>query len=219
MGIRGKFEGDLHVLHTMVMELGDMAIESINLAFEGLKHQDIDKALSVIENDEKADDLEEEINDFAIMLLTKQQPVAIDLRKITTVLKISSDLERIADYAVNIAKAAIRIGEKRVITSFDLLEEMHSRSIDMVRLALRAYDAEDLAEAKKVATMDDEVDALYGNMMRTLMQLVPNHQEEIGQIMQLTFITRYFERIADYATNISENTFYLVKGRRYTFNE
>jgi phosphate transport system protein len=219
MGIRGRFEGDLHVLHEMAMELGEIAVHSINLAFEALKKQDMDKALAVIERDEKADELEEEINDLAIMLLTKQQPVASDLRKVTTVLKISSDLERIADYAVNIAKATIRIGEKPLITPIDLLEQMHQMSVEMIGLAMSAYDAEDLAAAKKVAAMDDQVDALYGDMMRTLMSLVPNHQEEIGQIMQLTFVTRYLERMADYATNISENTFYLVKGRRYTLNE
>jgi phosphate transport system protein len=219
MGIRGRFEGDLHVLHQMAMELGEIAVSSINLAFEALKNQDMDKALAVIERDEKADELEEEINDFAIILLTKQQPVASDLRKVTTVLKISTDLERIADYAVNIAKSTIRIGEKPLITSLDLLEQMHKMSVEMIRLALSAYDAEDLAAAKKVAAMDDQVDALYGDMMKTLMSLVPNHQEEIGQIMQLTFVTRYLERMADYATNISENTFYLVKGRRYTLNE
>ena len=164
------------------------------------------------------DNLEEEINDLALMLITKQQPVASDLRRIFISIKTATDLERIADHAVNIAKATIRLGEK-VAVSLHNLDEMFAVANEMLHLALEAYEQENLTFAKQIAEMDDSVDEIYGKAIREFISSVPEQPEAITQITQLSFVARYIERVADHITNIAENVFYLVKGKHYLLNE
>ncbi len=165
------------------------------------------------------DDLEEEINDLAILLIAKQQPVAIDLRRIIVAIKIASDVERMADFAVNVAKSAIRIGNEELIKPLEHVKKMHDISIEMLSLSLKAYHEEDLVLAKKVAEMDDQVDELYGITIKELLSLAKEKQEAMNQITQLLFVARYLERMADHTTNVAESVFYLVKGKRYDLNE
>ena len=110
--VREQFQGDLKALQQKVIELGELANAALLIAMEGLHTRDVEKALEVIDGDYRMDNLEEEINDLALMLITKRQPVASDLRRIFISIKTATDLERIADHAVNIAKATIRLGEK-----------------------------------------------------------------------------------------------------------
>ena len=111
--VREQFQGDLKALQQKVIELGELANAALLIAMEGLHTRDVEKALEVIDGDYRMDNLEEEINDLALMLITKRQPVASDLRRIFISIKTATDLERIADHAVNIAKATIRLGEKK----------------------------------------------------------------------------------------------------------
>ncbi|MFD3447724.1 phosphate signaling complex protein PhoU [Microbacteriaceae bacterium 4G12] len=217
--VREQFHYDLHTLQSKVVELGELSKEALKNALEGLRSKSVEKALAVIENDYRADNLEEEINDLALMLITKQQPVAIDLRRIFVSIKIATDLERISDHAVNIAKATIRLGEKPVSVTLDHLEEMYKIMNDMLILSIKAYQEENLTYAKQIAEMDDSVDELYGKAVREFMSSIPNQPDDISQITQMSFIARYIERAADHLTNIAENVFYLVKGKHYLLNE
>ncbi|MDQ0161339.1 phosphate signaling complex protein PhoU [Aeribacillus alveayuensis] len=217
--IREKFELDLKELQSKLVELGDLTETALNKAMDAFHKQNIDLALEVIEDDKKVDILEEEINDFAIILIAKQQPVAIDLRRIVTAIKIAADIERMADFAVNIAKAAIRIGNEPFIKPIDNLLKMHEIATNMLSMIIKAFNEEDVLLAKKVADMDDQVDALYGETIRELFNIFPKKNESINQVTQLAFVSRYIERTADHATNISENIFYLVKGRHYDLND
>ncbi|MGG0238434.1 phosphate signaling complex protein PhoU [Bacillus rhizoplanae] len=217
--VREQFQYDLQTLQQKIIELGELAKQALEIAMEGLRTRDVEKALEVIDGDYRMDNLEEEINDFALMLITKQQPVASDLRRIFISIKTATDLERIADHAVNIAKSTIRLGEKEVSVSLQNLENMFGIAIDMLQNVIQAYREENLTYAKKIAEMDDEVDELYGKAIREFISSIPDQPETIGQITQLSFIARYIERVADHSTNIAENVFYLVKGKHYLLNE
>ena len=215
-----QFHVDLETLRDKLLELGSLAEVAMGKSIKALTNKNIDLALQIIEEDNKADRLDEEINDFAILLIAKQQPVAIDLRRIFVAIKISTDVERIADFAVNIAKSTIRIGKsEQSLLPLEKIEKMHSIATEMLSLSLKAYYDEDIVLAKKVADMDDQVDELYGKNIRELLQLTKDNPEMIPEITQLSFICRYIERMADHTTNISENIFYLVKGSHYELND
>jgi phosphate transport system protein len=218
MAIRERFDEDLKGLQNKLIELGHFSVDALGKAVHALETQNVDAALEIMEDDNEADRLEEEINDIAILLIAKQQPVAIDLRRVIVAIKIANDIERIADFAVNIAKSTIRIGKEPLIKPIEHIKQMHEINKEMLKLALESYNEEDTAKAKKVADMDDEVDSLYGETIKELLQLNLEKPEFIPQITQLSFICRYLERAADHTTNIAENVFYLVKGRRYDLN-
>ncbi|WP_078379697.1 phosphate signaling complex protein PhoU [Sutcliffiella halmapala] len=220
MTVRGQFHVDLNTLRDKLLELGSLAEISLSKCIHTLINRDVDQALQIIEDDYRADRLDEEINDFAILLIAKQQPVAVDLRRIIVAIKISTDVERIADFAVNIAKSTIRIGEgSENLIPIEKIVKMHNIASEMLSLSLKAYYDEDIVLAKKVAEMDDQVDELYGENIRELLKLTKDHPNMIPQITQLSFICRYIERMADHTTNISENVFYLVKGKHYELND
>jgi phosphate transport system protein len=219
MVVRGKFDEDLKTLHSKLLELGDFAVNALTQSLVALENKDIELALKILEDDAEANLLEEEINDFAILLIAKQQPVAVDLRRLIVAIKIATDIERMADFAVNIAKSTIRIGNEPLVKPIEHIKQMHELSLQMLRLSLEAYNEEDLGKARQVAQMDDQVDDLYGQTIKELLSLAQSKPEQLAQITQLSFISRYLERAADHVTNIAENVFYLVKGKRYDLNQ
>lgn len=219
MVVREKFQLDLEELQHKVLELGILANRELQSSIEALVEKNAELALKVMEGDIKADLLYEEINDFAILLIAKQAPVAIDLRRIIVAIKIATDLERIADFAVNIAKATIRIGKEEHLKSISFVKNMFEVTTEMLSLSLEAFHEEDIQKAGKVSDMDDKVDELYGLTIQDLLKLNHLENDKMSQMTQLSFISRYLERAADHVTNIAEHIFYLVKGRHYDLNE
>ncbi|HWO77643.1 MAG TPA: phosphate signaling complex protein PhoU [Bacillus sp. (in: firmicutes)] len=219
MPVREQFEINLKELQDKLIQLGNFAKSALINALDALENQDVEKALEIMDEDVNADLLEDEINDTAILLIAKQQPVAIDLRRIIVAIKIASDLERMADFAVNIAKSTIRIGNQPLVKPIDSIKKMHESTIKMIELAIEGYYQEDLVKAKELADIDDVVDDLYGSTIQELLSLMQTQPENHSQITQLSFVCRYLERTADHATNIAEYIFYLVKGRRYDLNQ
>src|SRR5690606_31444265 len=142
-------------------------------------------------------------------------------RQIITTLKISTDLERIADFAVNIAKSTIRLKDTNLDMSEPInnIKRMYTVSMKMLEEGMNAFTTVDLKLAKEVAKMDDEVDDLYGKTIKMLFQINRDQPENINNVTQLLFICRFLERTADHITNIAENVFYLVKGKHYDLNE
>jgi phosphate transport system protein len=218
MVIREKFEYDLKILREKLVELGSLTEVALSKAIHALETQNVDKALQIIDEDANIDNLEEEINDLAILLIAKQQPVASDLRRIIAAIKIASDIERMADFATNIAKSAIRIGKVPLIKPIHNIKKMHGIAVEMLSLSIQAYNEEDIVLAKKVAEMDDSVDELYGITIKEVLAMMAEHKEDMQQLTQLVFVCRYIERTADHVTNISESIFYMIKGRRYDLN-
>ncbi|MED4463863.1 phosphate signaling complex protein PhoU [Metabacillus fastidiosus] len=218
MVVRENFENELNLLRQKLIEISSLTEIALSKAINALEKQNIEEALYIIEEDTRIDNLEEEINDLAILLIAKQQPVAIDLRRIIVAIKIATDIERIADFAVNIAKATIRIGKEPLIQPVHTIKRMHEIVLRMLSLVIQAYNEEDVVLAKEAADMDDEVDELYGQVIRELLKLMADEQENFNQINQFLFVCRYIERAGDHITNVSESVLYLVKGKRYGLN-
>lgn len=213
--LREKFQEQLEELKTMVQDLGDLASSALNKSIEALVEQDVNKALEIMDADYKINDLEEEINEKAIVMIAKQQPVAIDLRRIIAAIKISTDIERIGDLAVNISKSIIRIGNDPFIKPLVDIPNMASIAQKMTSDVIKAFYEEDVQLAKEVAETDDKIDEMYGELVQELLTLMAEKPEIINQVTQLSFVCRYLERVGDHVTNISESIIYLVKGKRF----
>jgi len=218
MGIRVNFENNLEELKRKITEMGEQSIVALERAFKALKTQDVEIAVKVIEGDTAIDNLEMDINQFAIWLMAKEAPVSRDLRQIIGVLKISSEIERVADFAVNIAKATIKIGNTKSLLEITHLEKMKEVSIEMLRKSLQAFLEENILLAKEVGDLEDEVDKHSGETYKKLTTYLSEHPEETNQLVQLLFVNRYLERTADHITNIAESAAYLIKGQIYDFN-
>jgi phosphate transport system protein len=218
MGIRERFEQDLVDVQQQFMQLCDLSAEALQQAFSAFVHQDIDLALSIIEADVKLNRLEEEISDRVILLIAKQQPVATDLRRLMILVKAANDVERIGDYAVNIAKETIRIGKQPFVTSIEPIEQIYALTYRMLREISEAFIEENISKAKENAELDDEVDFLYGSTLQTYLRLTAVTPESIAQLTNLSFICMYLERCGDHATNLAEHLIYLVKGKHYELN-
>ncbi|MGM0897079.1 MAG: phosphate signaling complex protein PhoU [Bacillota bacterium] len=219
MAVREKFEYELHSAQELLITLSTMAIDALDKSMRALVSHDIDTALQVIDDDMHINRLEEELNDQVILLIAKQSPVATDLRRLIVTIKVASDMERVGDYAVNIAKETIRIGHQDLLEPIHKIQRMHELATVMLRQGIDALVQEDVAKAKEIADMDDEVDDLYGEAIRLLFQHSAKEPEKLSQVTQLAFVCRYMERSADYATNIAEQLFYLVRGRHYDLNK
>ncbi|MGN7402118.1 phosphate signaling complex protein PhoU [Cytobacillus praedii] len=218
MVVRENYENKLQELKDKIIEMNRLTVSSFEKAFTAFKTQDIELALKVIEEDTAIDNLEAEINQFVVWLMVKEQPVARDLRGIIGALKISSDIERIADFAVNIAKSTIKIGNPQSLLSMTNIEQMKELSIIMLQKAVQAFLDENMVLAKEVAGLDDQVDEYYGETYKRITSYLSGHPEETNQLVQLLFINRYLERTADHITNIAESAAYLIKGRIYDLN-
>ncbi|MEH7181271.1 phosphate signaling complex protein PhoU [Neobacillus vireti] len=218
MVVRENFDNKLQELQVKMNTMSDLAASSLEKAFEAFKTKDVEIALKVIEEDEVVDDLEIEINHFIIWLIAKEQPVARDLRKIIGALKISSEIERIADFGVNIAKSTIKIGKSNSLVNITNLEKMKDISITMLQKGLQSFLNEDIALAREVGKLDDEVDHASDEAYKTITSYLQGHPEETDQLVQLLLINRYLERTADHITNIAESAAYLIKGQMYDLN-
>jgi len=218
MVIRENFENNLAKIKSKISEMGELSIVSLEKAFNALKTQDVEIALKVIDEDTDIDNLEMEINQIVIWLMAKEQPVARDLRVMIGVLKISSEIERIADFAVNMAKSTIMIGKANSLLHMTDLEKMKEVSIQMLQKAIQSFIDENITLAKEVSGLEDEVDKYNGETYKKLTNYLSEHPEETNQLVQLLFVNRYLERTADHITNIAESTAYLIKGKIYDFN-
>ena len=215
---RMNFDNNLKELKDMLMEMARKSENAIKDSIHSLINQDLDKANEILTNDTVIDDLEHEINNKAITLIAKESPVAKDLRRIVVALKISSEVERIADNAVNIAKSTIHIGKEKHIKEIVDIPKMMDLALEMLGDSLKAFLDEDVDLARKCAQKDDKVDEMYGRLVKELMGYIQNSPDHTNQITQLAFVCRYIERLADHSTNIAEHVIYLVTGERYDLN-
>ena len=218
MSVREKFDYELKSAQEQLITLSSMAVDALNKSVDALINHDIEAALEVIEDDGEINMLEEEINDRVILMIAKQSPVATDLRRLIVIIKVASDMERVGDYAVNVAKETIRIGKEELVAPITQIDTMRKLAIAMLNQVIEAFIEEDVVKAKEIAELDDQVDELYGNSIIKLMKAGAENPEKLSQITQLAFVCRYMERTADYSTNIAEQLFYLVKGQHYDLN-
>jgi len=218
MVVREKFEQELREVQEQFISLSKLSISTLDKSITALLNHDVDSSLSIIQNDININRIEEEINDRVILLLAKQQPVATDLRRLIVMIKAAHDMERVGDYAVNIAKETIRIGKAEFVYPIRNIEEMRTKTISMLEQVMIAFTEENVEKAREIASLDDQVDSLYGQTIQQLLKVGAEQPDKLSQITQLSFVCRYLERSADHATNIAEQLFYLVKGRHYDLN-
>lgn len=216
--IRENFEKNMLELQNKMAQMVDMTVVAMEKAFKALEEQDMVLALDVIEEDNSIDDLENEINQMAIWLMAKEQPVARDMRRIISVIKMSSDIERIADFAVNTAKATIRISKADTILDKTSLVEMKNVAMDMLKKSMKAFIDADIALAKEVGELDDIVDRKNHENYALLTEYLKESPQDIEQTLQLLFINRFVERAADHITNMAESTAYFIKGQLFDLN-
>lgn len=218
MTTRKEFDSALSELKTMLIDMCVRTEMALSDSIQALSELDIDLARKVIDHDFEINQAEEKIVDLGSKLVATQQPVAKDLRSILVSFKISSDLERIADLAVDIAKVVLRLEGQQLIKPLIDIPRMGDIAKSMIHDSIQSYMNEDVDLAYKMAKNDDFIDQLYSQMLRELFTIMIGNPSTINQSMQLSFVGRYIERIADHATNIGEMVVYLVQGKRPELN-
>jgi phosphate transport system protein len=218
MTAQRHFHDELNRLKSLLAEMAELAEVAFRQAVEALLERDPAKAERVWQGDRAIDDLELEIDDLAINLLALQQPLARDLRLITMAMKISNDLERVGDHAVNIARETRFLLESPPMRILPEIEEMTRLASAMLRDALDAFITGDNAAAREIVLRDDRVDELHTNVIRIMLTHMMEDPRKIGPGMDLIFVSRNLERIADLATNIAEDIVFMVEGRTIKHN-
>lgn len=216
---RGSFDLGLEQVNNELLIMGSIVEKQIFECIEALVNQDLDLAQKVIENDDLVDNLQKEIEDKCIRLIATQQPLAHDLRTIFTTTKIVTDLERIADHAVDIAKIAIRLKDEKYIKQLIHIPRMADIAKEMIRLSIDAYVQGDIESAYSTCKMDDKIDDLYKEVFSELLVIMTNDSSTVKQASQFLFVCKFLERIADHTTNICEWTVYLVTGEQIDLND
>jgi phosphate transport system protein len=209
-----SYDQQLSLLSRKILEMGGLVEQQLASASEALATRDIEAAARVIEHDDRVDDLEEEIDKHAIRLLATRQPMAVDLRHIAMAMKISNDLERIGDYAVNIAKRIERLVKVPPVQSQYAIPRMAQITQAMIKDVLDAYLERDAARAVTAWHRDDEVDAMYESLFRELSTYMLEDPRNITACINLLFIAKNLERTGDHITNIAEKIHYMVHGQR-----
>ncbi|HEX3276800.1 MAG TPA: phosphate signaling complex protein PhoU [Gemmatimonadales bacterium] len=207
------FHDELSHVKVRLLTMSGEAEAALGLAVDALLERDEDKARRVIAGDRVIDTMEIEIEEQCINLLALQQPMARDLRMLTSALKIANDLERVGDHAVNIAQSAERLSRARPIAPEPELVEMARLARDMLSDALEAFIRGDAAAGREVCLRDDKVDALHRSVFRILLTHMMEDPHMIGAGMELFLVSRNLERVADLATNIGEDVVFLVEGK------
>src|SRR6185312_16374151 len=208
------FHEQLDLLKQRLLDMSERAEAFVDVAVDALLRRDTGKADVVISGDRELDALEIEIEQLAISLLALQQPMARDLRFIIGAIKISNDLERVGDHAVNIAQSALRLNDMRsIITPDPEIEDMARRARAMLSDALDAFVRADGVLGRDVCKRDDQVDALHDSLFRILLTHMLEDPTTISAALELFLVSRNLERVADLATNIAEDAVYLAEGK------
>jgi phosphate transport system protein len=208
-----KYEEELSELRRCILEMGGLVEKQIAWAVQALTARDRVLAETTIRKDSAVNRLDVEIDGLCLRLLALRQPAARDLRFITTALKITTDLERIGDMAVNISERALELADAPPLKPYIDVPRMAEIAARMLRESLDAFVREDTALALDVCRSDDEVDNLNEQIFRELLSFMLEDPKTITRAMGVLFVSKYLERIADHATNIAEMVIFMVKGK------
>jgi phosphate transport system protein len=207
------FDQDIDRLRALISQMGGLAEYAIGEAMRCLIQRDTEGALRVVEHDKKLDALEIETERRAVQLIALRAPMAGDLRDVVAALKISGVVERIGDYAKNIAKRVPQLEGASKIEPVSLLPEMARIATSMVHDVLDAFVQRDADVAVQVCKRDDAVDDFYDSIFRTLLTHMMENPHNIGHATQLLFVAKHLERVGDHATNIAEMVYYAATGQ------
>lgn len=215
---REAYHKDLHKLREEVLNMGSLVGKAIGDAVLSLKNRDVEMAQKVIDMDDEIDAIDHSIEENCMRLLALQQPMARDLRLIISVLKMSIDLERMGDLALEIAvitKITANVPPVKPLIDIPRMSEICQQ---MLADTMSAFENKDVEVAKAVAKRDDEVDMLFDQVRRELITIMIEEPKKITGAQHLTFVARYLERIGDHITNLCENVVFMVTGERVELN-
>jgi len=215
---RQTFDLALRQLRTKLLQMGEGVQSALKNSLIALQQADLDFAAKVRDNDRNINRMEHDVEDMCIRLIATQQPVATDLRKIVAGMRIASDLERIGDLAVDVAKTVIRLNGQKPRYFMDEIQRMANTVDDMVSRALQGYVDNDVTLVQKLAEEDDEVDKTYRHIVEGLFEQSEHTPEFVSQAVYTAFVGRYLERCGDHVTNIGESVIYIVSGDRSDLN-
>ena len=210
---RRHFHDELDALQERLMEMAGIVERIVAVAAKAVLERDPTVAVQVMAQDDRVDEIEIEIDEMVMELLALHQPMATDLRQVVTTNKVSNDLERVGDHAVNIAKAARRLSDTQPLPELRELEEMIQITREMLSDALAAYVSRNAGTARMVCVTDDRVDDLRRSLFRILVTHMLEDPKRISGALELLLVSQNLERVADLATNISEDVVFLVEGR------
>jgi phosphate transport system protein len=215
--VRDRYNRELASLKQNVLTMGEMSQKTIIDSVEALRTLNVELARDVMERDPMIDNYEMQIEKCATRLLALQQPLARDLRLITSSIKIAIDLERMSDLAVNIAEITEKIEGEHVKPLVDI-PKMAEIAEEMVKNAIKAFETSDMELAKAAASDDDKIDRLFYDVWLELIGMMIEDPAIITNVSHLIFVLRYLERIGDHASNICESVVYMVSGERVNLN-
>lgn len=217
-----KLETDYEVLIEGIGKISTLTVAAYENTLEALKTLDLEVALQIIKQDQDIDELQEELQEEATILIIRQQPVASDLRKILMVMRLATEYERIADYTKNLAEYVILIKQNESLEHYeknvDKLVHMLEIVIKMLKLVIEGLRTEDKTKVKEAADMDKEVDAIYQEILASLITHIQVVDGKVFGTAYAILINKYIERAGDHVTNIAEEVLYALKGRRYHLN-
>ncbi|TXC70898.1 phosphate signaling complex protein PhoU [Sphingomonas ginsenosidivorax] len=206
------FDNDIGRLRGLISQMGGLAEDAIARAMQALARSDLDLAEQVRADDKRIDALEAEVERLAVQIIALRAPMAVDLREVVAALKIAGLVERIGDYAKNIAKRVPMIESEHRIEPISILPAMGRMAGDMVRAVLDAFAARDFAAAMRVVESDTALDDFYDSIFRTLVTYMVENPRTISQVAHLLFVAKNLERIGDHATNVAEMVYFAATG-------
>ena len=208
-----SFDDDLGRIDAIIAEMGGLAERQLADAVEALCKRDVDLAQTVIDGDQRLDQLETEVDNFTIRVLALRQPMAEDLRAVIVALKMAANLERIGDYAKNVAKRTLILATMDVVPgTSQSVQRMAAMVQGMIKNVLDAYGARDIDKADDVRLRDEEVDMMHTSLFRELLTYMMEDPHNITACSHLLFVAKNIERIGDHVTSIAENVHFLVAG-------
>lgn len=216
---RDAFRNQLQTMNRELLVMGEMVQHSIREAVGALVTRDLNAAAAVIANDKKINEAYFKIERLCLELLALQQPMAGDLRRIASTLKVITDLERMADHAVDIARVVERIGEQRLVKRLVDIPQMATLVQEMIAIALSAFVDQDMQRALVLTEKDHHVDRLHRQVIKETQALMEQDGTTVAQGVQLLFASHALERIGDHATNLGEWFIYMETGERTDLNQ
>jgi phosphate transport system protein len=219
MGTRKVFAEELAALHQEILRMGVMVEEALRRAVESLVNKDGELARAVVAGDAAINRMEQEIEERCVVLIAREQPVATDLRKLVTSLKLVTQLERMGDHALHVAKGTLRLLPEPYMKPLIDIPRMAEIGIGMIRDALTAFLDNSAERAREVAERDRQIDDLHTQVMREVFTYMMENTSFISQSISLLFISRFLERIGDHVTNICEWVVYSATGERVELNQ
>ena len=210
--MRNSFDMQLRKLNNELIEMGSLIETAIARAYKGLINQNIEIAKENVEFDREIDQKEKEVENICLKLLLQQQPVASDLRLISSAIKMITDMERIGDQAADISELTILMSKTQYIKRLDHIEQMAKATIEMVTTSVDAFVKRDLELARSVFARDDIVDNLFVTIKNDLIELIREDVNNGEQAIDLIMVAKYFERIGDHATNLADWVIFSIVG-------